>query len=224
MKKKLILFILISLLFVTKLVKAEDVCSAQELNELKTAASNLTINYEEYVDDKTYLDVKIYNLTPEMVVVGSNDNNNSRYHLSGDQLLPDGSVSVRQEVADVVVNYTFDVYVKNGPCEGNSLRKLLISLPKINYYNQLSMCGDIQDYYLCQKYTTLDLSSYNVEELIMKYKQKINGQQENVLNNNDIKKNTEEKNYTKFYVICGLVIVGVVITFVVIKKRKEELF
>ena len=218
MKKKLILFILICLLFVTKLVKAENACSAQALNELKTAASNLTINYEEYVGDKTYLDIKIYNLTPDMYVRGTNDNNHYNYDLYGNKLLPDGSVTVRQEVANVVVNYTFDIFVYSGPCTGEKLRTLNISVPKYNYNSQLEICDGVEDYYLCQKYTTVDFSNIDVNEQIHKYRNKLN-QTTNSSTQKEKSKSSVNYKYVFLFLLIGI---GIVLTIIVVKKRKDD--
>ena len=106
------------------------------------------------------------------------------------------------------------------------MRTIKLTLPKYNYYSQLDVCDDIPDYYLCQPYTKYSVDGGTFYDKVDEYKTKLS----------TLEKEKEENNNTSFvtntmsgiskykYLIVGIaVVVGVVLTIFVLKKKGSTL-
>lgn len=257
MKKRSILLIIlmIGMFMLTKNVYAEEdrTCNAVSLNELRTAAANVKVSYvpgagtisggtggSEYGDgiednmvvDAKYLDVKIYNVTEKLFVrvnVRGNRVVDDEKVLTYRHIAPDGSITIRQPSQSELMTYTFTVFSDSYGCTNRILRTIKLTLPRFNYYSQLSMCQDIPEYYLCQEYTTYKVDGSTFYDKVDEYKAKLLAQEEDK-NGIDLDDNTGVISKTltavsnhKFVVVGIVVLIGVIVTIVILRRKKSDL-
>lgn len=236
-----------SLFIGEKMVYAEEdtTCSANSLNELRTMAANVKVSYvpttlkenraydEESGTDYVishYLDVKIYNISSKLYVrtEATGDNINSSSHVvSLKNVGSDGAATIRQKAINQTITYTFTVFSDAYGCTGRTLRTMKLTLPRFNYYSELDICQDIPDYYLCQQYTTYKVDGATFYDKVDEYKAKLLAQSENNENTDDntgiISKTISSVSKHKYAVVGVVVAIGVVITVVILRRRKNVL-
>lgn len=244
-KKKIfvIIFMLAFFLMIGNVSAAEDkenMCTPTQLSELRSMAANVKVTYvpvteaeklttpngesgAEYVS-KRYLDIKIFNLNTKLIVNAKNGIDS--FTVTSNDIGGDGAVTIRQPASTSAINYEFEVTSLLYGCSLETLRTIKLTLPKYNYYSQLDVCDDIPDYYLCQPYTTYSVDGGTFYDKVDEYKAKLS----------TLEKEKEENNNTSFvtntmsgiskykYLIVGIVVVvGVVLTIFVLKKKGSAL-
>ncbi len=244
-KKKIfvIIFMLAFFLMIGNVSAAEDkenMCTPTQLSELRSMAANVKVTYvpvteaeklttpngesgAEYVS-KRYLDIKIFNLNTKLIVNAKNGIDS--FTITSNDIGGDGAVTIRQPASTSAINYEFEVTSLLYGCSLETLRTIKLTLPKYNYYSQLDVCDDIPDYYLCQPYTTYSVDGGTFYDKVDEYKAKLS----------TLEKEKEENNNTSFvtntmsgiskykYLIVGIVVVvGVVLTIFVLKKKGSAL-
>lgn len=252
MRKKnnflMLTFMLAMSLFIgLKMVYAEDdtTCNAVSLNELRTMAANIKVSYvpttlqEEIPYDEEsgatsmttrYLDVKIYNITSKLYVrteAGGDNLTSSTHVISLKNVGSDGAATIRQKAINQPITYTFTVFSDAYGCTGRTLRTMKLTLPRFNYYSELDICQDIPDYYLCQQYTTYKVDGATFYDKVDEYKAKLLAQNENKENTDDntgiISKTISSVSKYKYVVVGVVVAIGVVITVVILRRKKSVL-
>ena len=102
-----------------------------------------------------------------------------------------------------------------------------LTLPRFNYYSELDICQDIPDYYLCQQYTTYDVDGATFYDKVDEYKAKLAAQAEESEATDDntsiINKAISGVSKYKYVVVGVIVAIGVVVTVLILKKRKKVL-
>ena len=244
-KKKIfvIIFMLAFFLMIGNVSAAEDkenMCTPTQLSELRSMAANVKVTYvpvteaeklttpngesgAEYVS-KRYLDIKIFNLNTKLIVNAKNGIDS--FTVTSNDIGGDGAVTIRQPASTSAINYEFEDTSLLYGCSLETLRTIKLTLPKYNYYSQLDVCDDIPDYYLCQPYTTYSVDGGTFYDKVDEYKVKLS----------TLEKEKEENNNTSFvtntmsgiskykYLIVGIVVVvGVVLTIFVLKKKGSAL-
>lgn len=246
----LLVFILALFLFTGNVsAEGEDTtCNAVSLNELRTMASNVKITYVpgfERVEipkdpefgvttvGSNYLDIKIYNLTSKLYVVaeatGSNIVNAQTHVISiNDVYALDGSATIRQPAQTEMMTYEFTIFSDVYGCTSKTLRTIKLTLPRFNRYSELDACQDIPEYYLCQQYTTYKVDGKTFYQKVDDYKAKLLTQKEEEKekeeNNTGVVSKTISKVSKYKYIVVGVVVaIGVVITIVILKRKKSVL-
>lgn len=244
-KKKIfvIIFMLAFFLMIGNVSAAEDkenMCTPTQLSELRSMAANVKVTYvpvteaeklttpngesgADYVS-KRYLDIKIFNLNTKLIVNAKNGIDS--FTVTSSDIGGDGAVTIRQPASTSAIKYEFEVTSLLYGCSLETLRTIKLTLPKYNYYSQLDVCDDIPDYYLCQPYTTYSVDGGTFYDKVDEYKAKLS----------TLEKEKEENNNTSFvtntmsgiskykYLIVGIVVVvGVVLTIFVLKKKGSTL-
>ena len=230
----LIYFVFSGIIF----AEGNNKCEIIELGKLREYASSINANVisgieETKIDneqaEENYLYIKIYNMNSSMRLVVTNDNNSQKHELTYRNIGSDGSITLKQTAINKVINYTIDVYGGvNTNCYSEKLRTIKVTVPKYNYYSNLEMCSTIPDYYLCQEYITFDIDGSTASDKINEYREKIDKE----LEEKEVK--TEEKNKSvikkartffsdyKYILIGLLVILGVIITIIILKRKRSE--
>ena len=247
MKKRNVFFVItmiVSLFLFTNTVFAEDgetnTCSAKQLSELRQIASNVKVSYlpkteiveNDYVDVETgatkytkrYLDIKIYNMNTKLYVEVKNDDGYESV-VSITELGDDGTITFRQAPLSKKVNYTFTIKSDAYGCETNVLRTIRMTLPMFNAYSQLDICAEIPDYYLCQEYVTQQVDGTTFYDRIATYKEKLDGQGEVAEDQNNtgtVNKIFKDASKIKYLIVGIIVVLGVVITIVIIKRKENK--
>lgn len=249
MKKNRIL-ILILVLFMTFVghVKAEEdrTCNAISLNELRTLAANLKINYVEGAETNEYLDgssgemfpsiepllyIKIHNMNSRLYITYEVSGNNLVNNPSDNKILtledvgPDGSITLRHTQINEMATYTFKVASDSYGCGNKTLRTVRLTLPKFNYYSKLSVCKDIPEYYLCKPFVNFNPdNNEDFTNKVNEYKAKMEEQKQNDDEDDGNPISDVVSSVSKYkYLVVGIVVaVGVVITILVLKRKRSD--
>lgn len=236
--KKIRVYILFTLLimlaFITN-VSAEEKCTYSKRTDLNKLAWNMNFNYEpveKKVEDYNQVgnednytmhysyDLSIYNLTSNLYIKVTNDFNEEVATFTAADIV-DGKIIYNVKYTGEIVTYTFAVYVESGDCEGELLRSVKLTTPLRNEYAEMLICGDIPDFYLCQPYltSTVDYSTFFAKAEAYKQKQELVQEEEE-------EKKSEKKKNVK-YILLGVgsvIVVGGLVTFIVIKKKRGKVF
>lgn len=244
-KKKIfvIIFMLAFFLMIGNVSAAEDkenMCTPTQLSELRSMAANVKVTYvpvteaeklttpngesgADYVS-KRYLDIKIFNLNTKLIVNAKNGIDS--FTVTSGDIGGDGAVTIRQPASTSAIKYEFEVTSLLYGCSLETLRTIKLTLPKYNYYSQLDVCDDIPDYYLCQPYTTYSVDGGTFYDKVDEYKAKLSTlEKEKEENNNTTFVTNTMSGISKYkYLIVGIVVVvGVVLTIFVLKKKGSTL-
>ncbi len=243
MKKRNKLLIMLFLLFVgiTSVRAEESVCTPSQLSKLRSAAANVKVTYMPVTDVGTvnqgngevdssaltyrYLDVKIYNVSEELYV--QVNNGNQKWSFNSNDIMADGSITIRQPASSTnTYNYVFEIVSYRYGCSLETLRTIRLTLPKFNVYSDLEICQDIPDYYLCQQYTTYSVDGSTFYNKVDEYKTKLLALEEEKISeeNNSVITNSLSKISKYKYLVVGIIVViGVVLTVIVLKKKGSVL-
>lgn len=249
MVKKLIIFIicLTVVLFADCNVLAEDitdgvdnVCTSEDMARFNELASDIKVTYEaneevvkngedeEFWYTRYVLDLIVYNLSDDMFgIIEATDSHESLY-LSKDRKNKDGNIVIRISDTNSVQNLTIVVYADGLGCD-NKLRTITVTLPRYNYYSNYAICDDIPEYYLCQKYITFTINGETFSDEVTKYKEKMALQSEEVEvdfgsdNNNTINQTISFFSKYKYMFVAAIIWIGVILTFVILKKKKGSI-
>lgn len=226
--KKLVmfLFIIAGCLFFLTDVKAVG-CNLEQRVKFNEVASKIRLTYEgndiTKVDSEgeeysvSVLDLKIYNVSDQFNYKLSDGKNTVDLDYS---MSVDNVITVRINDVTSIKNYVLDIYPTTFDCYTEKIRSIKITLPKYNYESSSEICSGIEDYYLCQKYITTELDEDIFYQNVQNYrdKRKSSKIEELELESSDngiVKKIT---NY-KYIILIGILAIGVIISFVVLKKK-----
>lgn len=227
-------------------------CDYSERAELNSEVSNITANYEVitieledsvppdamlgtedeegYVSTSDALQVNILNLTENVYAVVTNNYNDEEliYRYSDTD---NGNVAIVWETLSELVTFTIKIYSSDATgCADTLLRTLRVSLPRYNdYAATYSLCKQVPDYYLCQRYVYYDEVSFG--EFIERVTAEIERvEQEAEENQEDLPWYEEIGNFiseNRTPIIIGVVsiiiIAGVIVVIVIRRRRRSEL-
>lgn len=245
----LLLIVILSIFMFVGKARAEEedrTCNAVSLNELRTKAANIKVTYEmgikygEIVKTEDgeeghpytrYMDIKIYNITSDLyVLVEGDDLGEEKSAIATlDKVGIDGSATIRVKLVDKIRTYNFSVFSDSYGCSSQTLRKLRLTVPRFNYYSDLEICKDIPDYYLCQQFVTYDIEGSTFMNRVQDYKAKLlsnDADKEGIKtddNTNIVSKAVSSISKHKYIVVGGIVLVGVIVTIFILKRKKSEL-
>lgn len=158
--KRIIIILVLILLVPSVKVRALS-CSYNELARLKKIASNVNISYD-YVeqDNNVTFTVTLNNLNKEIYFV---DMTNYRtYNYENDEITISGYRSGQ------TVKYVF--YSVNSRCEQEALYTARVSFPSYNQYYKDQVCEGIENFSLCQKWSSQNLSYESFLNKVNEYK------------------------------------------------------
>lgn len=207
---KIFVFCVLSFLLPGKIYA---LCDNSELAGLKELASNINVSYKYKIQnsDATF-DISFDNVFSKMYL---QDKNGNKYYSN---VIEKNNQIVFYNYPDNK-NYSFDVYVNGGECNGQYLHTIYATTPKYNPFYTFSVCDDAKEYKLCQRWTKHSLTSSEFKKNVQNYiaeRDKIT----------EIEKKDETaisyildfvRNYY-MYIIIGIVLIIVVIKFIRYKK------
>lgn len=208
-------------------------CSNKDLSELSKAAMRIRVTYEpveiKHPDNSSLsfymLDIKVYNLIPELDVYVTNKNGNT--FMIEKEKIKNGMITIRSEDTTEISKYTFRVE-SNESCQGKILRTMNLTLPKYNQYSQREVCEEIPTYYLCQEYINFEIDDAKFLNSVTTYKERIskkeikNNDDSNETVNNPINKTFNIVSDGKYLLVALILIVGILFTFMIIKKTNGK--
>lgn len=231
MKKILTLLMVIGI----GVMRVNAVCNYTDKAAANKKAANVKLNYEvvedkQESDDGTvsineYFKMSILNVTEDLYVTVTNDvtNTTNTYRYSDAK---DGVITFNWDNNEVVTNFTMKVYGSDkSPCQEEELRTIRKQTPRYNDFANRAICQDMKDFYLCEKYTTVE----NIDESM--FINKVSDYAEGKIDEEgESKEEKKDKNLLyylneyKWYIIgCLLVIaVGSGIAIVIRNKKYRE--
>lgn len=240
--KKHFVFLLLMFLFVAR-VDAASLCTFQEEVELNQKAKNVKVSYEIEKEkvivgiedsgeedagtvEQDIFNINILNVTEEFYVVVKNDKNDkTATYRSSDA--KDGIITFRHNDVSQVTNFTFTVYTSDKTkCPDETFNTLYLQTPKFNFFSNLVVCNELTDFFLCERYITID----NVDQAVFysqleKYKAgKINDKGEEVTTTNFFDRVILFFSQYGLYILAGIAVIGVaafVIYRVTHRKQRE---
>ena len=176
MRKIIVVFILLLLIPITKVEGA--VCSYSEIARLKKIASNVTVSYD-YIENNSsvvcnfllklqlicYLKFyNIYYLNDELYFV--DQSNYQRYNYTEEEL------TISNYRSGQTIRYVF--YATDPDCDDTPLYTARVILPTYNQYYKDEVCNGIENYSLCQKWSSHNLTYTNFVQKVNEYKNSLN--------------------------------------------------
>lgn len=225
----------------------ESLCSLEEKNKLRVAAANVTVNYQPVevvegtgIDDSGevsgvtayYFDIKIFNINSSLKVTIKSDKEeiDNEVVLTYKNIGKDGAITARKRVSDELYNLVFEISGadETGACSLQPLRTIKLTLPKYNHLAEREVCNEVPEFYMCQKYISYNIKPENFSSEIKKYKEKIKKEKEDseaeVEDNNSLpSKAADLIDKNKFVIVGAIVLAGVIITVIIIRRKKRVL-
>lgn len=215
--KKYILFLIITL-FTFSSVNALTYggCDYSVISRLKSLVTNVNITYDYYMENNTSIfNLTITNITPDMYFYDSTTGRNYYYSDTNN-----GEITI---YGYNVNSGNLKFYSNLGECPGVKLGTKYYTFPIYNPYYGSSLCSDIPNYSLCQKWTDVNYSYSEFEELVLEYKNKqiVEEEQVQVEYEKSILDKIVEFYVNYYYIILGLIII-VCGTVIFIKSRNNK--
>ena len=148
MKKSLCLLFFFSFMFFLPNVKA--VCNYQEDSRVKQLASNVFISYDYHNDTNTF-SIVLTNLHPDIYIYDTVKRQFYYYN---------GSSNMTIDGYKPGENVKFNIHSNLSNCQGQVKYFQYISLPFYNQYYLDPLCEGLDEYSLCQKWTTHGIKKY----------------------------------------------------------------
>ena len=235
--KKIITFLVVMFLFNIN-VEAASLCSYKEQSELNSKAANVKVSYEAVEEIKevfggilidNYFNIEILNVTEEFYIIVKNDVTKEEKRIESSDA-NNGVISFKWTNLEQVTNFTFQIFTTSKTnCANEKIKTIYLATPRYNEFYQYAICGELTDFYLCEKYVTFNkIEEDDFFTKIESYKNK------EVDNNGEDIKDKEEPTLTdkifgfvdenKFYIIGGIIIItvgGIVIYRIRTKKQRE---
>lgn len=163
MRKIIFVFILLLLIPITKVEGA--VCSYNEIARLKKIASNVTISYD-YIENNSSVvfNVTLNNLNDELYFV--DQSNYQRYNYTEEEL------TISNYRSGQTIRYVF--YATDPDCTDTPLYTARVILPTYNQYYKDEVCNGVENYSLCQKWSSHNLTYTNFVQKVNEYKNSLN--------------------------------------------------
>lgn len=219
--KKIILVITILLLFPSTIIGYE--CSSADRERLQKLADNITYTVDSYIDNKGNIKFQIIfaGVSKEISIFNAET---YKYYFYLDM--------ENKGIGEVLINnlsdnnkYMFDI---SGAlrCNKNTIRNIIVNIPKVNDFYESKLCKDATEYYLCQKYANVNMDYNEFESKVTNY---IKSKERS--NDNSIINNVDEENclkflklYQKYYFFTLIVTINlfILLVFKWLRKNKKE--
>lgn len=193
------------------------------------------MNPDEVTEDDEYafittLKVNFLNLSEDVYIFVKGDSGYEQTFYYSDS--NSGNIELDGGDLSKVINYKITVYSNSNNCKGEILRTFDFVTPMINPYASLNGCYEMPNFEYCREYLTTPFYASDTEiinEITNEYERYRN----NLVNEEE---NKEEKsfwdNVRNFYqknkvlifsIIGGIVVIGIVVTVVVIRKQRSRI-
>ena len=216
--RKIILFLLVSFTFINTSALTYGGCEYSAVSRMKSIVKNINISYDySIINNEVSFSVTLNNLTPDIYFYDNTTKKNYYYSDTNN-----GEITIYNYRNGVSGSYKF--YSNNPSCLKVSLGTKYYNLPVYNRFYGSSMCADIQNYSLCQKWANIKYTNYEFEKLIEEYK----SQKEQIENEKPIveyEKNIIDKIidlYIKYYYYFFGVLIIVCSTIIFVYNKKNN--
>ena len=212
----IITFCAMSLCFMPKTL-AEGYCSVDDINRVKNDVKNIKIEYEYRTDTamKGLFDIIITGATDDVVIKEASKN----WVYTSDSIV-NGEIRIEAVNGS---NFSFDIYYER--CSNMLVDTIKVNVPKYNYYSEFDECTgiDSKEVEVCDPWYQGELTDDTFMDAINKYKesQKDKEKDDDIKDNIELILNFLKHNY--IYMIGALLIIGVIVTIIIYKKKRAQL-
>ena len=209
MRKIVLIFILMLFIPITKV--NGFYCTYTEIAQLKKIASNVTYFYEyNDIDGQITFDITLVNLNKDIYFVDST--NNKKYEFTETEIKLTGYKS-----GETVI-YTF--YPVNSYCQDETLYTLRIILPTYNPFYKDKICSGIENYSLCQKWSSHNLTYEQFVKKVEQYKNSIKEEtNEDMTEDNNDNLNYIIEFFINYYYIFIIIFIIMFVGLYVARKK-----
>lgn len=212
--RKLLIYITFFVGFFVFMSDTKASCTYTRMAELKKMASNVNVTYTYTIkDNKATFDIRFANLTNDISLYDSYNDKN--YIQKGEVILSNFQDGQK---------YRFFIKSNYNDCRGEVLLTKYVTLPKYNTFYGDPLCEGIEDYVLCQRWGSFNITNhYEYEVQINKYKASLIKEK---------KENIEEKEETflqkvgsfllKYYIFILLGIIIICSTLIYFLRKKDR--
>lgn len=218
--KRIIKILLLFILTVVPVnIHALYYCPYETASRLKSLAANITTSYDyEIVGEHAVFTITFANFYKDLII--RDVTNNTLYYPDTSKDMSELTLTGFQDGQ----TYQFEVYTGVTDCTEEVLFVIYVNLPTYNPYYQESVCSDIPDYSLCQRWSNHGLTREAFINQVTRYKES--------LNQEPVDDNTEDDgsdipyilefylNY--YYIILPLIILGG--GYIIYYNRKKDTF
>lgn len=191
-------------------------CDYDAYNRALKKASNVNIMSDyEIIEDVAVFNIKIYNLESNQYVI--DEKNGIRYNYSE---AIDGVLTIHNITVPMV--YKFGIYSHENFCDTNALATLYAEIPTYNKFYKDDACKGIENYKLCQKWSSINMTYDEFKKGVSEYKNSLIKEEEKIEEYKGIYEIIFDF-YLKYYYLLlpGIIVVGV-ISIIVIKKKENK--
>ena len=137
--------------FIFILPNVHAACNYQENSRLKNLASNVFTSYDYHVDSNTF-SIVITNLHPDIYLYDTVKKQFYYYN---------GSSTITVDGYEPGQSVKYNVHSNVSNCQGQVQYYQYVSLPFYNSFYQDPICNGLDEYSLCQKWTTHGITKYD---------------------------------------------------------------
>ncbi len=173
------------------------------------------------------LDIKIYNVTPDIVVTVT-PSRGKTYSVSSTDRNESGVIVLRDLDVAEIKTMRFVVTSADGSCEDKTLRTINLTIPKYNQLSNRESCMEVPSYYQCRSFVTYDIDKTNFLRELNAYTEKLAKQgikkdaKESESKKGILKKTIKTVSNNKWLVVGTIIAIGVLATILIAKKRRED--
>lgn len=133
-----------------------------------------------------------------------------------------GNISITQDYSDSKVEYFIKILPTSGNCMGTTLKQKTVTTPRFNVYSSYPICSNAKNFGLCKRFSDTEVTEDQFYQKINKYYEEKNEKEDNTktIEKENIILNFIRDNYI-YLSIAGGVIIILVITSIIIKRRKR---
>ncbi len=215
--RKFLKYIVFVIAFILFMPNTKASCSYTRLANLKKLASNVNITYTyEIVDNKAVFTFTVANIVDGIYFFDSL--NEKSYTQHGEFKLnnfEDGK------------KYRFFIKSSDKNCKDEVLLTKYITLPKYNQFYGDPICEGIENYTLCQKWGTFNVTTYkDYVAQIQKYKSKNKKENTEVIEEKQPTLTDKILNFLyKYYIfiLVGIIVIGSSLIFYLSRKNRFDI-
>lgn len=196
-----------------------NACSYKEQVLLNNDLSNIKISYE--IVNNNIVNILIYNITENVYVSFVDQDTNLEKNIYYTDT-NNGKYIIQRDTSNLE-QYKFQIRSHISTCYGNILSTKVIIKPKYNIYHKLEICKseELQNHSLCQEFTTVEITKTE-NEVIKILEEFLNNKVKVITTENKEAKTIDIKTVITFSAL-GVVVIGIIVTIVVIIKKRGEL-
>ena len=216
--KKVILFLIIGFVFINCSALNYGGCDYSVVSRMKSIVSNINMVYDyKIINNEVYFSVTLTNLTDDIYFYDSQKQRNYYYSDTNN-----GEITIY----DYITSGSYKFYSNNASCKGINLGSKFYKFPEYNVFYTDSLCSDIPNYSLCQKWVNVNYSRSEFEYKVLEYKnskQKIEDEIYIEYEKNIIDKIVEIYVKYYYYFLGSIIILLILIIIISDKKNKFKL-